>query len=80
MGRLLLQKPQRRSFVTIPGRDDKKHRLLTAHVDTLGAMVKEIKADGRLKIDLIGGFRYHSIEGNIARSKLLPAKPIQAPS
>ncbi len=63
MGRLLLQKPQRRSFVTIPGRDDKKHRLLTAHVDTLGAMVKEIKADGRLKIDLIGGFRYHSIEG-----------------
>ena len=25
--------------------DDKKHRLLTAHVDTLGAMVKEIKAD-----------------------------------
>lgn len=50
-------------FVTIPGRDDKKHRLLTAHVDTLGAMVKEIKSDGRLKIDLIGGFRYHSIEG-----------------
>ena len=50
-------------FVTIPGRDDKKHRLLTAHVDTLGAMVKEIKADGRLKIDLIGGFRYNSIEG-----------------
>ena len=37
--------------------------MLTAHVDTLGAMVKEIKPNGRLKIDLIGGFKYNSIEG-----------------
>src|SRR4051812_4784699 len=37
--------------------------MLTAHVDTLGAMVKEIKANGRLRIDLIGGFKYNSIEG-----------------
>ena len=28
---------------------------LTAHVDTLGAMVKEIKRNGRLKISRIGG-------------------------
>ncbi|WP_246943225.1 M42 family metallopeptidase [Bacillus pinisoli] len=50
-------------IATIPGRENNKHRMLTAHVDTLGAMVKEIKANGRLKIDLIGGFRYNSIEG-----------------
>ncbi|MEK5100149.1 M42 family metallopeptidase [Bacillus sp. FSL W8-0848] len=54
-------------IATIPGRDESKHRMLTAHVDTLGAMVKEIKPDGRLKIDLIGGFRYNSIEGEYCR-------------
>lgn len=50
-------------IATIKGRDDQHHRMLTAHVDTLGAMVKEIKSNGRLKIDLIGGFQYNSIEG-----------------
>ena len=50
-------------IATIEGQDNSKHRMLTAHVDTLGAMVKEVKANGRLKIDLIGGFRYNSIEG-----------------
>ncbi|WP_182200001.1 M42 family metallopeptidase [Paraliobacillus salinarum] len=50
-------------IATIPGEDNTKHRVLTAHVDTLGAMVKEIKSNGRLKLDLIGGFAYHSMEG-----------------
>lgn len=50
-------------IATIEGKDSSKHRMLTAHVDTLGAMVKEVKANGRLKIDLIGGFKYNSIEG-----------------
>lgn len=50
-------------IATLPGTDSSKHRMLTAHVDTLGAMVKEIKPSGRLKIDLIGGFKYNSIEG-----------------
>jgi putative aminopeptidase FrvX len=49
--------------VTIPGVDNNQHRMLTAHVDTLGAIVKEIKSSGRLAIDLIGGFNYNSIEG-----------------
>lgn len=50
-------------MATIEGKESSKQRLLTAHVDTLGAMVKEIKANGRLKIDLIGGFKFNSIEG-----------------
>ena len=50
-------------IATIKGQDSSKHRMLTAHVDTLGAMVKEVKTNGRLKIDLIGGFKYNSIEG-----------------
>jgi len=50
-------------IATLPGRDSNNHRMLTAHVDTLGAIVKEIKSSGRLKLDLIGGFKYNSIEG-----------------
>ncbi len=38
-------------------------RALTAHADTLGAMVKEIKANGRLKLTKIGGFAWNTAEG-----------------
>lgn len=50
-------------IATLPGKDQQNHRMLTAHVDTLGAIVKEIKPSGRLKLDLIGGFKFNSIEG-----------------
>ncbi|MHC0037945.1 M42 family metallopeptidase [Pseudoneobacillus sp. C159] len=50
-------------IVTIPGEDVDHHRLVTAHVDTLGAIVKEIKPSGRLKLDRIGGFSFNSVEG-----------------
>ena len=50
-------------LLTVPGENTSEHRFITAHVDTLGAMVRAIKPDGRLKIDLIGGFRYNAIEG-----------------
>ena len=50
-------------MVSVKGRDDDKHRVVTAHLDTLGAMVRAIKADGRLKMDLVGGFVYNAIEG-----------------
>jgi putative aminopeptidase FrvX len=38
-------------------------RGLTAHVDTLGAMVKEIKSNGRLKLTQLGGYPWNTIEG-----------------
>lgn len=50
-------------LVTLPGRRTDQHRMLTAHVDTLGAMVKEIKPNGRLKLSMIGGFHWNSVEG-----------------
>lgn len=50
-------------MVTVEGEDIEQERFITAHVDTLGAMVRAIKPDGRLKIDLIGGFRFNAIEG-----------------
>ena len=36
---------------------------MTAHADTLGAMVKEIKPNGRLKLTKIGGFPWNTVEG-----------------
>jgi putative aminopeptidase FrvX len=45
------------------GQTDDAPRALTAHADTLGAMVKEIKSNGRLKLTKIGGFAWNTIEG-----------------
>ncbi|MDU6276175.1 MAG: M42 family metallopeptidase [Staphylococcus haemolyticus] len=50
-------------IIEVQGENDEQQRCITAHVDTLGAMVKEIKEDGRLSISLIGGFTYNAIEG-----------------
>lgn len=45
------------------GAEDSAPRGLTAHVDTLGAMVKEIKANGRLRLTQIGGYAWNTVEG-----------------
>ncbi len=37
-------------------------RGLTAHVDTLGLMVKEIKPNGRLKLTQLGSFMWNAVE------------------
>ncbi len=37
-------------------------RALTAHADTLGAMVREIKPSGRLKLSPLGGYDWGSVE------------------
>jgi putative aminopeptidase FrvX len=47
----------------IPGLTNERPRALTAHVDTLGGMVKEIKSNGRLKLTRIGGYVWNTIEG-----------------
>ncbi|MEZ7171214.1 M42 family metallopeptidase [Sporosarcina sp. OR05] len=54
-------------IATVKGKDDTRHRLLTAHVDTLGAMVKEVKSDGRLKLAMVGGFNWNAVEGEYCR-------------
>ncbi|NMA61213.1 MAG: M42 family metallopeptidase [Firmicutes bacterium] len=50
-------------IATVPGKNHEKHRLVTAHIDTLGAMVKEIKSDGRLRLTKIGGTQWVHVEG-----------------
>ena len=46
-----------------PGNEPEEARALTVHLDTLGAMVKEIKISGRLKLTQIGRFAWNTIEG-----------------
>lgn len=48
---------------TWDGPSNDSPRALTAHADTLGAMVKEIKSNGRLKLTRIGGFAWNTVEG-----------------
>ena len=45
------------------GERDDSPRAVTAHADTLGGMVKEIKSNGRLKLSQIGGYAWNTIEG-----------------
>ncbi|CAG9620501.1 M42 family metallopeptidase [Sutcliffiella rhizosphaerae] len=61
-------------IATIKGMNENEHRMLTAHVDTLGAMVKEIKPNGRLKLTMIGGFRWNSVEGEYCQIETTSGK------
>jgi putative aminopeptidase FrvX len=46
----------------IPGNSEDAPRAITAHIDTLGAQVKEIKSSGKLQLAKLGGFDWSSIE------------------
>lgn len=48
---------------TIKGEDTSYGTTFSAHVDTLGAMVKEVKSNGRLSVTQIGGYMMNTIEG-----------------
>lgn len=64
-------------IATIEGKDVTRHRLLTAHVDTLGAMVKEIKSNGRLKLAMVGGFNWNAVEGEYCTIHTASGKTIR---
>lgn len=54
--------PKGALVASIPGESDDA-LTLSAHVDTLGAMVKEIKGNGMLKLTQLGGYAWPTIEG-----------------
>ena len=49
--------------ITLKGKNEEYQRTFSAHVDTLGAMVKSIKGNGALGLIPVGGFMMNSIEG-----------------
>jgi putative aminopeptidase FrvX len=50
-------------LAAMKGTSDRPGRMVSCHVDTLGAQVREIKPDGRLRLLQIGGFAWSSFEG-----------------
>ena len=48
---------------TWPGAADGPARALSGHVDTLGAMVREVKSNGRLMLTQLGGYAWNAVEG-----------------
>lgn len=50
-------------IINVNGKDKKDSLLLSAHVDTLGAMIRSITNDGLLRFSLVGGYTMYSVEG-----------------
>jgi putative aminopeptidase FrvX len=71
--------------IAIPGQADRTVTGLSAHVDTLGAMVRSIHPGGTLRFTLIGGFmlgsveneycRIHTRDGKVYEGTILTVKP-----
>lgn len=69
---------------TWDGQDDSHPRAVTAHIDTLGAMVSQILDNGRLRLTQLGGWTWGSVEGEgvtvfsrggkTCRGSILPVK------
>ena len=59
------------------GKSATSPRGLTAHADTLGAMVKEIKSNGRLKLTQLGGYPWNTIEGEGCTVFASQGKPVR---
>lgn len=61
---LTLKRTRKGALVaTWQGEKSNAPRALTAHADTLGAMVKQIKSSGRLLMTKIGGYAWNTVEG-----------------
>ncbi|WP_438349749.1 M42 family metallopeptidase [Paenibacillus sp. FA6] len=50
------------AILTVQGHNNSRTIGLSAHVDTLGAMVRAIKPEGTLRLSLVGGFMLQAIE------------------
>lgn len=50
-------------IVSLKGKNSSSEKTISAHIDTLGAMVKEIKSSGNLELVPVGGFMMTSIDG-----------------
>jgi putative aminopeptidase FrvX len=75
---LELSRTRKGALVAVwPGERSGAPRALTAHVDTLGAMVKLIKPNGRLQLTNIGSFAWNTLEGEACTIFTREGKPIR---
>ena len=64
-------------LVDLGGKDENDGLLLEAHADTLGAMVAQIKGNGRLKLTSLGGMRPENAETENVRVYTRGGKAIE---
>ncbi|MGF6907871.1 M42 family metallopeptidase [Fusobacterium sp. PH5-44] len=50
-------------IASLSGKNKNYKKMISAHVDTIGAVVKKIKSNGRLELTNIGGLVWGSVEG-----------------
>lgn len=55
--------PKGNGIITIPGQKTDKVIGISAHLDTLGAMVRSVKSNGMIRFTPIGGYAMHTVEG-----------------
>lgn len=53
--------------VSVAGRSHEKRIAVSAHVDTLGAMVKSVSADGKIRFTRLGGPILPTFDGEYCR-------------
>ena len=49
-------------------------RSVAVHIDTLGAMVREVKDNGRLRLSAIGGYKWATVEGEYCKIHTMSGK------
>lgn len=84
LGLTVAYTPKGALLTNLDGLHPEPLRAVTSHVDTLGALVKHIKPNGRITPSSIGGFAWQSVEGEsctvftragkTVRGTLLPVK------
>ncbi|MFZ0533093.1 MAG: M42 family metallopeptidase [Anaerolineales bacterium] len=75
---LTLKRTRKGALVaTWPGEKSDAPRALTAHADTLGAMVKQIKSNGRLMMTKIGSYAWNTVEGEGCRVFSSAGEPVR---
>ena len=51
------------AYITLPGQDNSKTVMLSAHADTLGLMVRSVEGNGMLRVRPIGGINFCNLDG-----------------
>ncbi len=64
-------------LIDLGGADETDALLLQAHTDTLGAMVAEVKGNGRLRVSALGGMRAENAEAENVRIYTRAGKVIE---
>ena len=65
------------AYVRVPGKDASKTVCICAHLDTIGLIVRGINDDGTLRVRMLGGINYQSIEGETCRVHTRSGKTIK---